>query len=64
MNFEDLTAELQEKAKACETPEDVIALAKEQGYELNDDELDSVSGGEFWGCPENDCEAAWCPSVE
>ena len=28
MNFADLTPEQQEKARACKTPEDVLALAK------------------------------------
>ena len=64
MNLDDLTPEQQEKAKACATPEDVFALAKEEGYELTDGELDAVSGGQFWGCPENYCPKAWCPSVE
>ena len=45
MKFEDLTPEQQEKAKACKTPEDVIALAKEIGYDLSEDELAALSGG-------------------
>jgi len=36
MNFEDLTPELQAKVKACKTPEEIFALAKEEGYELSD----------------------------
>ena len=44
MNFEDLSPELQEKAKACKTPEDILALAKEEGYSLSDAELEAVSG--------------------
>ena len=49
MNFEDLAPELQEKARACKTPEDVLALAKENGYELSDAEIEHVSGG-GWTC--------------
>ena len=45
MKFEDLTPELQEKARACKTPEDILALAKEVGYELSEDELSSIAGG-------------------
>ena len=45
MNFEDLTPEQQEKARACETPEEVLALAKQEGYELSDAELDGIAGG-------------------
>ena len=48
MNFEELTPELQEKARECKTAEDILALAKEEGYELSDAELEGVSGG--WGC--------------
>ena len=39
MDFKDLTPEQQEKAKACKTPEDILALAKEEGYSLTDEEL-------------------------
>lgn len=49
MKFDDLTPEQKEKARFCKTPEEVLALAKEEGYELSDDELASVSGG--WGDP-------------
>ena len=48
MNFEDLTPEQQAKARACKTPDDMIALAQEEGVELSDEQLQAVSGG--WGC--------------
>lgn len=51
MDFNDLTAEQQEKARACKTPEDVLALAKEEGIELTDEQLEDVSGGGW-----NDCD--------
>ena len=50
MEFKDLSPELQEKARACKTAEDIIALAKQEGYTLSDEELDSLAGGGFWGC--------------
>lgn len=54
MEFKDLTPEQQDKLKACETPEDILALAKEAGYELDDAELDAIAGGAknwFPTCP-------------
>ena len=48
MNFGDLAPELQEKVKACKTPEEILALAQEEGYELNDESLEAISGGR-WG---------------
>ena len=56
MKFDDLTPEQQEKARAAKTPEGILALAREEGYELSDDELGAVSGGwdhcsqEKYGC--------------
>ena len=58
MKFENLTPEQQEKAKACKTPEDVLALAKEEGYELSEEELAAVSGGDEWV---ERCNGRTCP---
>ena len=47
MNFEDLkNPELQEKLKSAKTPEELVALAKEEGVELSDEQLESLSAGE------------------
>ena len=53
MEFSDLTPEQKERAKACETPEDMLALAQEEGYELSDEEMQNVSGGVNWGSCDN-----------
>lgn len=50
MKFEDLTPEMQEKVKACTSTEEILALAKEEGYRLSDEELQAVSGGTQWDC--------------
>ena len=53
MNFEDLTPEQQAKANAAKSPEDFLALAKEEGYELSDAELEEITGGSYWNRPTN-----------
>ena len=55
MKFEDLTPEQQERAKACKTPEEVFALAKEVGYELSEEEIEAISGGKDWECWSKAC---------
>ena len=54
MNFEDLkNPELQEKLKACMSVEELAALAKDEGMELSNEQLEAVSGG-GWSC-DNAC---------
>ena len=61
-----LTDEQKKKVEAAKTPEDFLAIAKEVGYELSKDQLDSMSGGDW--C--SDCPKYWyclsyeCPPVE
>ncbi len=52
---EELGNDLQEKVKACKSPEEILALAKSEGYELSDDELAAVNGGGSfpWNLPKN-----------
>lgn len=42
-----LSDEQFEKARACKTSEELLQLAMDEGVELNDDQLEAVSGG---GC--------------
>ena len=46
MDYGKLTEEQKAKVLACKTPEDIIKLAKTEGYDLSDDELDAINGGE------------------
>ena len=66
MDFSDLTAEQRAKAAACKTPEELLALAREESCELSDEELDGISGS--WGCSEVGCNCVenWegCPRAE
>ena len=52
MDFEALDDELKEKVKACTTPEELLALAKEEDYDLSDEELEAIAGGVniSWDC--------------
>ena len=45
MEFKDLTEEQKAKAKAAQTPAELIALAKAEGLELTDEQLEAGSGG-------------------
>ncbi len=49
MDFKSLSPELREKAKACTSPEELMELAKREGYKLTEAELESVSGGDWTG---------------
>ncbi|MCR4870420.1 MAG: Nif11-like leader peptide family natural product precursor [Atopobiaceae bacterium] len=54
MDLESLSPELLEKAKACKTAEELVALVKDAGLELSDEELSFIAGGLLLGdltCP-------------
>ena len=48
MDIKDLTPEQMEKAKACTSASELIDLAKAEGVELSDEQLEQISGGDFW----------------
>lgn len=54
MGFDDLTPEQRQKALACKTPDELLELAKEEGYTLSEEELDAVAGGKVvWSCSDH-----------
>lgn len=59
MDFKDISPELQERACACETVEEMVALAREEGVELSAEQLDAIAGGGFWDCNDEPCTTAW-----
>ena len=54
MDIKDLTPEQIEKAKACKTAEELLELAKAEGVELSDEQLDGIAGGYNWNCDVDD----------
>lgn len=46
MRFEDLTPEMIERAKKCETAEERLAFIQENGIELTEKQLEDVAGGQ------------------
>ena len=61
MKFEELSPKLQEKAKACKTPGEILDLAKEEGYELSDAELEGIAGGDHWACKCDESYGSYIP---
>ena len=57
MTYEDLSEELKKKVSECKSLEEVMALAKEEGYELTAEELEELSGG----APYGPCSHYWDP---
>ena len=43
-----LTDEQKKKIEAASSPEELLAIAKETGYELSPEQLEDVAGG--WSC--------------
>lgn len=59
MELKDLNVDQREKLRQASTMNDVVAIAKEEGIELTDEQLETLSGGAWYGCsnytcPEND----------
>ena len=57
--FKGLTKEQIEKAKNCKNNEELLALAKEEGIELTDEQLEAVSGG---ACTNPEPNLGCCPN--
>ena len=56
-----LTDEQKKKIEAAQTPDELLAIAKETGYELAPNQLEAVAGGggSSWCsiyCPDHVCE--------
>ena len=60
MSFEDLkNPELQEKLKSAKTPEEMLALVREEGFELSESELDGIAGAGWCSVATYVCHDNW-----
>lgn len=67
MEINDLTDEQRAKLEECETPEQMLALAKSEGFVLSDAQLERISGGEWSGdeapAPQPEMKCPYCGST-
>ena len=75
--FKNVSRDLLEKAQKAKTKEKAVAILREGGFELTEDDLNSISGGTgdadwcwdcpdhcgLWGCTEN-CSLVYRPDKE
>ena len=58
-----LTDEQKKKAEAARSPEELLSIAKESGYELTPEELSQVAGGKMPGnCSQYTSDEPWLSS--
>ena len=57
--FKGLTPEQVEKARACKSNDELLKIAKEEGVELSEEQLQAVSGGCSGSTPK---ECPYCGS--
>ena len=55
--LEGLTEEQIAKVEACKSQEEMLALAKEEGIELTNEQLEAISGG---SCTRPTAQPAYC----
>jgi hypothetical protein len=46
-DFNDLTSEQMEKARACKSTDELVELAESEGIELTAEQLDAIAGGSW-----------------
>lgn len=51
MDLSNMSEELMNEARACKTPEELLNLAKREGVELSDEEIQGITGGQDWCGP-------------
>lgn len=51
MDLSNIPEKLMEEARSCKTPEELLDLAKREGIELSDEQLEGIAGGQDWCGP-------------
>ncbi len=51
MDFSNLPQKVMDEARNCSTPEELLELAKREGIELSNDDLEGIAGGQDWCGP-------------
>ena len=46
--FDNLSEETRAKLVAAKTPEEILAVAKDEGLKLSEEDLEAISGGSRW----------------
>ena len=61
--FSTLTDEQKEKVNAAQSPEELLAIAKETGFEIPAEQLESIAGGNKWTGTFYECLCRACKQV-
>jgi len=60
--YQSMTDDQKKRARSLKSPEEVLAFAREEGFELTDEQLESVAGGwdvcPHFNDPDRDTEAS------
>ena len=59
-----LTDEQKKKAQSAQSPDELLAIAKEAGYELSAEHLEAIAGGKWEPCWDNCVVYDVCPYFE
>ncbi len=50
MDLSNLPDDLKQRVRACESEDELRALAEQEGIELSDEQLAAIAGGTDWSC--------------
>ena len=61
MELKDLSVDQREKLRGASSMEEIVAIAKEEGVELTEEQLDAIAGGVDWlDCTSYTCNHTPC----